>query len=134
MESYGQISARLMRAPDVSETHIAFTYGNDIWIVAKSGGIAQRLSSPTGVEFFPKFSPDGQTIAFSGNYEGNTDVYSIPVKGGTPKRLTYHGMNDRVLDWTVDGSAVLFSSSKESGKQRFSQFYNNLNKQLIVFL
>ena len=119
----GQVSAKLMRFPDVSETHITFTYGNDIWVVEKSGGVAHRLSSPAGLESFPRFSPDGQTIAFSGNYGGNTDVYSIPVSGGAPKRLTYHGMSDRVLDWTVDGSAVLFASSKESGKQRFAQFY-----------
>jgi tricorn protease len=118
-----QVSARLMRYPDVSDTHITFVYGNDIWVVPKSGGTANRLSSPDESEFFPRFSPDGKSIAFTANYEGNRDVYVIPSMGGIPKRLTYHGMSDYCLDWTNDGSAVLYRSSKESGKQRFSQFY-----------
>ena len=118
-----QVSARLMRFPDVSETHIVFSYGNDIWIVSKEGGVANRLSSPSGQEQFPKFSPDGSQIAFTANYEGNSDVYVMSAKGGIPHRLTYHGMYDRTLDWTNDGSAVLFASTRESGKQRFGQFY-----------
>src|SRR5688572_18038195 len=68
------INARMVRYPDVSETHIAFVYGGDIWIVPKTGGSAQRLSSPRGEETFPRFSPDGNSIAFSGNYDGNMDV------------------------------------------------------------
>ena len=118
-----QVSARLMRFPDVSESEIVFAYGNDIWIVGKEGGIAHRLSSPQGQEQFPKFSPDGAKVAFTANYDGNDDVYVMPAKGGLPNRLTYHGMPDRTLDWTNDGTAVLFASSRESGKQRFNQFY-----------
>src|SRR5687767_8464150 len=100
---FAQIDAGLFRYPDVSATQIVFTYANDLWVVSKEGGTAIKLSSPAGVESFPKFSPDGKTIAFSGNYDGNTDAYVIPVMGGVPLRLTQHGYTDRVVDWTTDG-------------------------------
>lgn len=118
-----QINARLFQTPDVSKTHIAFSYGGDIWIVAKEGGIASKLSSAKGQELFPRFSPDGSKIAFYGNYDGNTDIYSLPALGGVPTRVTHHGMNDRLLDWYPDGESLLYTSMMESGKQRFSQFY-----------
>jgi len=118
-----QVSARMFRMPDVSKTHIVFAYGGDIWIVDKNGGTASKLSSPSGSEAFPRFSPDGTQIAFSGNYDGNTDVYVIPTLGGLPTRLTYHDMSDILLDWYPDGKSILYRSSRESGKQRFSQFY-----------
>jgi tricorn protease len=118
-----QIDARMLRYPDVSATQIAFTYAGDIWVVAKQGGVAIRLSSPRGEEVFARFSPDGRTIAFSANYDGNTDVYTVPASGGDPVRLTWHPMGDRVLDWHPDGTRVLFASSRESGRQRFNQFY-----------
>src|ERR1700741_5392137 len=105
-----QIDAGLFRFPDVSQSQIVFTYANDIWIVAKEGGTAIKLSSPAGVESYPKFSPDGKSIAFSGNYDGNNDAYVIPVNGGVPVRLTSHGYSDRVVDWTTDGKKVLFAS------------------------
>ncbi len=120
---HSQISAHLMQHPDVSETQIAFIYGDDVWVVPKSGGVAYRLSSPDGMESYPRFSPDGTMIAYTANYGGNSDVYVIDSKGGIPKRLTYHGMLDRVLGWTPDGKSVLFSSSRESGRQRYRQFY-----------
>src|SRR4051812_10464245 len=91
---HGQIDAGLFRFPDVSQTQIVFSYANDLWIMPKDGGTAVRLSSPPGVESFPRFSPDGKQIAFSGNYDGNTDVYVIPVSGGIPQRLTAHGYTD----------------------------------------
>ncbi len=118
-----QVDARMLRYPDVSRSHITFVYAGDIWVVARDGGTAHRLSSPEGQEMFPRFSPDGSTIAFSGNYDGNTDVYAIPVLGGTPTRLTHHGMGDRIVDWHPDGSSVLYASSMESGRQRYNQFY-----------
>lgn len=118
-----QIDAGLFRFPDVSKTQIAFTYANDIWIMPKSGGTAQKLSSPSGLEVFPKFSPDGKTIAYSANYDGNNEVYTISTEGGLPERLTYHGFTERVVDWTPDGKNVLFASGRESGRNRFSQFY-----------
>ena len=118
-----QVNARLFQQPDVSDTHIAFSYGGDIWIVPKAGGTAAKLSSAKGNESFPKFSPDGTQLAFSGNYDGNTDIYVIPTFGGVPNRVTHHGMNDRLLDWYPDGKSLLYASTMESGKQRFSQFY-----------
>ena len=118
-----QVDAGLFRYPDVSATQIVFTYANDIWIMPKEGGTAIKLSSPPGVESFPKFSPDGKTIAFSGNYDGNTDVYTIPVSGGVPVRLTQHGYPDRVVEWTPDGKRVLFASGREAGRERYNQFF-----------
>lgn len=118
-----QINGSLMQYPDVSDSQITFVYGDDVWIVPKSGGTASRLSSPKGIERYPKFSPDGNRIAYTANYNGNSDVYVIETKGGIPRRLTYHGMFDRVLGWTPDGKSVLFSSSRESGRQRYNQFY-----------
>lgn len=118
-----QISARLFRTPDVSATQIVFVYGGDLWIVNKDGGTASKLSSPSGAEGFPRFSPDGAKVAFSGNYDGNLDIYVIPAIGGVPNRITYHGMGDRINDWYPVGDKLLYTSSRESGKQRFSQFY-----------
>jgi len=118
-----QVDGSLMQHADVSQTQITFVYGDDVWIAPKTGGTASRLSSPKGLERYPKFSPDGSMIAFTANYNGNNDVYVIAAKGGIPKRLTYHGMFDRVLDWTPDGKSILFSSSRESGRQRYNQFY-----------
>jgi tricorn protease len=120
---FAQIDAGLFRYPDVSQSQIVFTYANDLWVMPKEGGSAIKLSSPAGVEIFPKFSPDGKNIAFTGNYDGNNDVYVIPVTGGVPVRLTSHGYTDRVIDWTNDSKKVLFASSRESGKARFNQFY-----------
>ncbi|HEY4148004.1 MAG TPA: PDZ domain-containing protein, partial [Chitinophagaceae bacterium] len=118
-----QIDAGLFRYPDVSQTQIVFTYANDVWIVSKEGGTATKLSSPPGAEMFPRFSPDGKLIAFTGNYDGNRDVYLIPAIGGPTSRLTTHGYTDRVTGWTPDGKRVLFASARESGKERFNQFY-----------
>lgn len=122
-EAVAQIDARMLRQPDVSETHITFSYADDIWVVSKEGGVANRLTSAEGPESFPRFSPDGSMIAFNANYDGNTDIYVVPTTGGIPKRITHHPMGERVLDWFPDGESVLFASSRESGRQRFSQFY-----------
>ena len=118
-----QIDARMFRYPTVSATHIAFVYAGDIWIVPKAGGLATRLTSAPGEELFPRFSPDGSKIAFSANYDGNLDAYVVPTMGGEPVRLTYHPMDDRVVGWHPDGKRVLIASSRESGRQRYSQFY-----------
>jgi tricorn protease len=121
--AYGEVDARMFRYPAVSQTQIAFVYAGDIWIVAKKGGTATRLSSPRGEESFPRFSPDGTKIAYSAAYDGNTDVYVVGVTGGEPVRLTYHPMPDRLIGWHPDGKRVLFASGRESGRQRYSQFY-----------
>jgi tricorn protease len=118
-----QIDARMLRYPSVSKTQIAFVYAGDVWLVPKEGGTAVRLTSSAGEESFPRFSPDGTRIAYSANYDGNVDVYVIPATGGEPVRLTHHPMPDRVVGWTPDGARVLFVSGRESGRQRYSQFY-----------
>jgi tricorn protease len=118
-----QVDARLLRYPDVSAKEIAFVYAGDVWLVAKDGGTAQRLSTPASEESFPRFSPDGTLLAFSGNYDGNTDLYVAPVAGGLPTRLTHHPAADRMLEWYPDGQAILFASSMTSGKDRFNQLW-----------
>jgi len=117
----GAVDARLMRDPAVSETQIAFVYAGDIWIVAKIGGTAQRLSSPGGEESAPRFSPDGRRIAFTGNYDGNSDIYVIDVLGGLLTRVTHHPAPDRMLAWYPDGAKILYASSMQSGSRRFNQ-------------
>src|SRR5437660_9043453 len=117
------IDARMLRYPDVSATQIAFVYAGDIWVAPKSGGDALRLSSPKGEESFPRFSPDGSKIAFSGNYDGNMDVYVVPANGGLPKRLTYHGAPDRMLEWYPDGKSLLLATMRTSDKARLNHAY-----------
>src|SRR5882672_593896 len=94
-----QVDARMFRQPAVSADKIAFVFAGDIWLVAKAGGAATRLSSPPGEESFPRFSPDGTKLAYSADYDGNMDVYIVPVAGGEPVRLTHHPMPDRVVGW-----------------------------------
>jgi tricorn protease len=118
-----QIDARMLRYPAVSKTQIAFVYAGDVWLVSKEGGTAVRLTASPGEESFPRFSPDGSKVAFSASYDGNIDVFVIPSAGGEPVRLTYHPMADRLIGWTPDGTRVLFASGRESGRQRYSQFY-----------
>jgi tricorn protease len=122
-QSHSQVDARMFRYPDVSSKYITFTFAGDIWIVAKEGGLAYKLSSPKGEEQYAKFSPDGSRIAFTGNYDGNQDVYVINTLGGNIERLTNHPGGDMVIGWHPDGRRILFTSSRESGTQRYSQFY-----------
>jgi tricorn protease len=113
----------MMREPDVSATQIAFVYAGDIWVAPKVGGIATRLSSPRGEESFPRFSPDGSLLAFSGNYDGNIDIYVVPAAGGLPRRITHHDAPDRMLGWYPDGHHILYATSMTSYKDRFNQLY-----------
>ena len=92
----------LLRKPTVSRTQIAFTYGGDLWIVDRNGGEARRLISDVGIETAPMFSPDGSMIAFTGEYDGNEDVYVMGAGGGIPRRLTTHPGVDQVAGWTRD--------------------------------
>ncbi len=112
-----------MREPTISQDHVVFVYANDLWIADRSGGDARRLTSAIGGERDPHFSPDGQTIAFTGQYDGNTDVYTVPVEGGQPVRLTWHPGTDQVQGWTPDGSAVLFRSGRESQPTQTNKLY-----------
>jgi tricorn protease len=119
----GSVDARMFRHPAVSAKDIAFVYAGDIWVAPKGGGTATRLSSPRGEEMFPRFSPDGASIAFTGNYDGNQDIYVVPTGGGLPRRVTYHGAPDRVLGWYPDGKQILFATSRTSEKDRFNKLY-----------
>jgi len=114
--------SRFLHQPDVSASHIVFVYANDLWVVARSGSNAMRLTTFEGSETHPIFSADGQWIAFSGQYGGNTDVYVIPAAGGEPKRLTWHPGPDVVQGWTPEGE-ILFRSSREAVPTRLSKFY-----------
>ena len=114
---------RLMRMPDIQGDRIVFVYAGDLWTVTRTGGTAQRLTSHEGLEVFPKLSPDGDTVAFTGEYDGNTDAYTIPVSGGEPKRLTFHPGNDLVAEWYPDGKSVLMRSSRASNMQRYDRFF-----------
>ncbi len=115
---------RLMRFPDIHKDKVVFVYAGDLWLVSSQGGMARKLTSHPGAELFPKFSPDGKLIAFTGAYDGNADVYVIPTDGGEPHRLTYHPgawgssgavqIDDWVLDWYPNGKTILFRSSRES--------------------
>jgi len=116
--------ARLLRFPDVHKDKIAFVYAGDIYVAGRDGGQAVRLTSHEGLELFPKISPDGNWIAFTGQYDGDYSVYVIPVTGGEPKRLTYHpgilhtserfGPENIVLGWHPDGKRVIYRSRKEA--------------------
>src|SRR6266481_3762074 len=112
----------LLQKPAMNKAEIVFSYAGDLWSVSRQGGLANRLTSGTGVETEPAFSPDGNTIAFSGEYDGNVDVFTVPVTGGVPKRITYHPDADRVVGWTPDGQRLLFRSGRDA-YSRFTQLY-----------
>jgi tricorn protease len=105
----------LFRLPTVNQTHIVFVYAGDLWKVARDGGTAERLTSGVGVETNPYFSPDGNWIAFTGEYDGNVDVFVMPANGGEPRRITYHPGNDGVIGWTPDGKSIVFLSNRLGG-------------------
>lgn len=118
-----QISAKLMRFMDVSETQITFVYGGDIWVMPKAGGTAIQVTNSPGEESWPRFSPNGKEIAYTANYNGNQDVYVMPVTGGVPTRVTYHSFADRMVEWHPDGEHLLFASRRELGQRSGNQFY-----------
>lgn len=120
---YGQISAKLMRYMDVSDTQITFVYGGDIWVMPKTGGTAIQVTHSPGEESWPRFSPDGKSIAYTASYNGNEDVYVMPTLGGIPTRITYQSHTDRMVDWHPDGEHILFASGRESGRRQLRQFY-----------
>lgn len=113
----------LLSQPAVSACHVAFVYADDLWVADLDGSRARPLTRDTGVESLPVFSPDGRTIAFSAQYDGNTDVYTVPVEGGSPSRLTSHPAVDLVRGFTADGKAVLFSSPRHAFTNRHTQLF-----------
>lgn len=114
--------AGMMRFADVSSEKIVFVYGEDLWVVSRQGGEASPLASPLGEEMLPRFSPNGQEIAFVGNYDGNMDLYTIPVSGGPAKRVTYHPSAELLSDWTPEGK-LLYASDCFSGLGRQTQLF-----------
>ncbi|MDD2438527.1 MAG: PDZ domain-containing protein, partial [Massilibacteroides sp.] len=119
--------ARLLRFPSINGNEIVFSYAGDLYKVSANGGEAQRLTSHVGYEMFPRFSPDGKTIAFTGQYDGNTEVFTIPSTGGEPLRVTYTATNQRddlgdrmgpnniVMGWTPDGQHIVYRNRISNG-------------------
>jgi tricorn protease len=107
---------RLLQRPSLSRTQIAFDFAGEIWVVGRDGGEARRLVTGQLDNWRPIFSPDGATIAFTGTYDGNTDVYTVPAAGGEPTRLTYSPGSDAAVGWTPDGTRVLFNSMRETAR------------------
>jgi tricorn protease len=129
----GRAQTKLLRFPDIRDDKVVFTYGGDLWLASTSGGLATRLTAHPGLELFAKFSPDGKWIAFTGQYDGDEQVYIIPATGGVPKQLTYYptrgplpprwGYDDQVYGWTRDGKAVLFRSLRDHFDLGDNQLY-----------
>ncbi|MBN2071471.1 MAG: PD40 domain-containing protein [Candidatus Krumholzibacteriota bacterium] len=126
--------ARLLRYPHIMGDKAAFVYAGDIWTVPVSGGRARRITSfPEGLEVFPRISPDGKWIAFSGEYSGTRQVYVVPYDGGVPKRLTYYpdvgqmpprgGYDYMILDWTPDGKKILVRSNRTPFGRRVGRYF-----------
>ncbi len=114
---------RMLAQPALSRDHVAFVYASAVWVADPDGRNARRLTSDAGEVTNPAFSPDGKLLAFSAQYEGNTDAYVVPVEGGVPKRLTWHPGNDLVQGFTADGSAVLFTSPRAVHTARYTQLF-----------
>lgn len=131
-----QDEARLLRFPAIHGDQVVFTYAGDLYTVAKAGGMARKITNNKGFEMFARYSPDGKQIAFTAQYDGNTEVYLMPSEGGVPKRLTYTatlgrddisdrmGPNNIVMTWTPDGKSIIYRSRKQS----FNDFIGQLFK------
>ncbi len=125
--------ARLLRHPHVMNDKVVFVYAGDIYTVSTKGGVARQLTSFEGMELFPKFSPDGKWITFSGEYAGTRQIYVIPSEGGKPKQLTFYpdvgnmpprgGWDNTPIDWTPDGKKILFRSNRTPYGQRVSKYF-----------
>ncbi len=133
MGAIAQDDARLMRYPDINKNLIAFVYAGDIWSVDAAGGEARRLTSHSGLELFPKISPDGQWIAFSGEYSGSRQIFVMPSNGGVPRQLTFYnsvgvmpprgGYDNVVLDWTSDSKNILIRANRTPFGDRNGKYF-----------
>ncbi|MBK7214615.1 MAG: PD40 domain-containing protein [Bacteroidales bacterium] len=135
-----QNETRLLRFPAVFGNTLVFSYAGDLYQVASSGGTARKITSDPGYEMFPKFSPDGSQIAFTGQYDGNTEIYAIPANGGIPKRLTITatlgrddvsdrmGPNNIVMAWTPDGKQIIYRSRKQTFNDFVGQLFSVSNE------
>jgi len=116
-------NTRLLRQPDISDQHVVFTYGSDIWIAERDGSDVRRITSTPAVETHPVFSPDGTMIAFSSNRMGGYSVYVVPVAGGNPTRLTWHPSSALVREWTPDGQHILYASSRGTAPVPYNKLW-----------
>ncbi|HVN59142.1 MAG TPA: PDZ domain-containing protein [Bacteroidales bacterium] len=133
LKSMATDDARLLRFPDINNNLIAFVYAGDIWTVNSDGGEARRLTSHVGLELFPKISPDGKWIAFSGEYSGSRQVFVIPSTGGSPRQLTWYnsvdgmpprgGFDNVVLGWTSDSKQILIRANRTSFGERNGRYF-----------
>ena len=114
---------RLLWQPAISKNAIAFIYAEDLWVANRDGSYPRRITVSDGTESNPIFSPDGSMIAFTGQYDGNTDVFVVPTAGGVPKRLTWHPGADLVRDFSPDGKKILFASQRNSFTNRYYQLF-----------
>jgi tricorn protease len=114
---------RILQTPALSRDLIAFSYAGDIWTVPRAGGRATRVTTGVGVESNPIFSPDGATLAFTGEYDGNVDVFTVPTAGGVPHRVTYHPAADAAVAWSTDGKSILFRSNRAAAS-RYTQIFS----------
>ena len=124
---------KLLRFPDIHGDKVVFTYGGDLWTASSSGGTAIRLTAHAGVEVFGKFSPDGKWIAFTGQYDGDEQVYVVSASGGEPRQLTFYpargpltprwGYDNQVYGWTNDGKSIVFKSQRDSWTLPVAKLY-----------
>ncbi|HKE56183.1 MAG TPA: hypothetical protein VKB46_05770, partial [Pyrinomonadaceae bacterium] len=125
---------KLLRFPDIRGDRVVFTYGGDLWTAPSSGGTATHLTSHPGLEVFAKFSPDGKWIAFTGQYDGDEQVYVIPATGGEPRQLTFYpargplaprwGWDNQVFGWSKDGQRIIFRSLRDSWSLPIARLYS----------
>ncbi len=117
------LDTRMLSQPSTSASHIAFIYAEDLWVANADGTQPRRLTVDEGVESNPMFSPDGKLLTFSAQYDGNTDVFIVPVAGGVPTRLTWHPGADNAKGFTPDGKNVLFTSQRAVFTNRYAQLF-----------
>jgi tricorn protease len=129
-----QAQTKLLRFPDIRGDRVVFTYAGDLWTAPSSGGSATRLTSHPGVEVFGKYSPDGKWIAFTGQYDGDEQIYVVPTSGGEPRQLTFYpargplaprwGWDNQVFGWSKDGKRIFFRSLRDSWSLPIARLYS----------
>ena len=134
LASSAAAQTKLLRFPDIHGDRVVFTYGGDLWTAPASGGAAIRLTSHPGIEVFGKFSPDGKWIAFTGQYDGDEQVYVVPAMGGVPRQLTFYpakgpltprwGWDNHVHGWSRDGKRILFRAQRDSWALPIAKLYS----------